>query len=1118
MAGRTFILGIVVIYICLNLSWIVESSEIVSRKKPTNQSSTYKFEGTVLHLSGNAVDGNTNQGLGKNSCAHQAVGRKEVWWRVDLEREVTIDKVEIYYRDEGSPWTGWKNRFAGYEVYLSNTTDRLTGERCFIDKSESVNQIISLVNHPECNGTAQYVTIYNQRESPKRQNWYDDKDALLELCEVQVYGCEAGKYGNGNCDETCSSNCPGSVCHPSSGNCLYCGDNTYTRSWETSCRPCPESCAGPCDNSGNCNACPDGFYGLQCENKCSSTCSSNVCEKSYGDCKACQDGFWGSRCNFDCSNNCERSVCEQTLGHCTECPEGEYGSWCHSKCPYTCRNNVCEIKSGNCSECNDGFYGPTCANCPDNCLSRTCDFSGHCTGGCLDGQYGNMCERSCSDNCTTCAQDGGQCLACIGGTYGTSCGRTCGNCEDKRCDITTGNCKSCQKDWTGQRCDVKVDKQSGGEDSNRGIYVGAGVGIVVLILIIVAVIIIKRRSTTFKEGTSSPSVQFENPHPSNSSRNSTDETKGHVYLNYENESTQEKLEDRENVYYNEGPIGFPVSKLKALIAGKMADEEKKFKLEFETFPLGATHPRTIAEKNKSKNRFKSIHPYDHSRVILDTVPGEKGSDYINANYIDNFEARKVYVATQGPIPSTIDDFWRMIWILKSGKIVMLTNLIEGRKEKCDKYWPDEGNPMLTKTFRITLDRERGYASHVVRKITVVNLKSKEKREIQQFHFTTWPDHGTPNTLELVLFHRRMKLHETVLPGQMVIHCSAGIGRTGTFIALDALLEFGKKNGRIDIRHFMNTMRKDRMNMVQTVEQYVALHEVLAEAFDLQDTLIPKSMFVAKYHALSDTGQPQNKTQLRDQFKLMLDLKPEYNLEQDFYAALLPNNKTKNKTMGILASDRFRAFLKSYPSNGNDYINAVITQSYTGREGYIVTQFPLPDTRADFWTLVMDYQSDTVVILGDEKDPEQNTPWIPADKKDTSIGDFNVKQNGKTTNFNGVDVMDVLINRKSVKNAHSLRIFRMKDWTMEMQVPPSKQSILHLLEQVESRRRSSGNKPVIVTCKDGSTQCGLFCLMANTRDQLKMDEEVDVFQAARQLLIRRPEFLSSFAIHEHNKVK
>ncbi|XP_069117588.1 receptor-type tyrosine-protein phosphatase mu-like isoform X2 [Argopecten irradians] len=705
-------------------------------------------------------------------------------------------------------------------------------------------------------------------------------------------------------------------------------------------------------------------------------------------------------------------------------------------------------------------------------------------------------------------------LGCIDGAFGSSCSKTCGNCEDMRCSLDTGDCDTpCLTGWTGQRCDVKVKKQSQSqnEDSNIGIYAGGAVGgvVVLSLLVIVIVCVIKRKSS----GNSSvPSAVYGQSKSSNLTNRHTDG--GQVYINLQNGYMPEEREGLDNVYCNEGPVGFLINTLKTAIAEKARDDEQKFTAEFESFPLGSMHPHTAAEKNKSKNRFKAIYPYDHSRVPLDSVSGGNDSDYINANYIDSVEERRVYVATQGPLPTTINDFWRMIWAINSGKIVMLTNLVESRKDKCAKYWPDEGDPMSTKTFHITLNRERRYASHVVRNLTVVYKKSKESREINQFHFTTWPDHGTPNTLELVLFHRRIKLCQTSLPGQLVIHCSAGIGRTGTFIALDALLDFGRKYQRIDIRHYVNTMRKDRMNMIQTQEQYVALHELLAEAFDLQDTLIPKSMFLSKYHVLSSTSQPQNQTQLRDEFQLMQNLKPTYKLEQDYMASTLPENKAKNITMRILAADRFRAFLKSYSATGNDYVNAVITQSYTDRQGYIVTQSPLPGTRADLWTLVMDYQCDTMVILGDNKNPEQDTPWIPLETSNIEIGDFKVQQRGNPTEFNGVDVTEISISKQNVKAPHSMKVFRLKEWTMDRQVPPSKQSVLHLLEQVESRRRASGNKPVLVSCRDGATQCGLFCLMANTRDQIKMDEEVDVFQAARQLLVRRPEFLSTLEQYQY----
>ncbi|XP_060078162.1 uncharacterized protein LOC132557659 [Ylistrum balloti] len=245
---------------------VVELSEIVSFKRPTSQSSNYTLpnENRIVHTSENGVDGNRRQTLLSNSCTHQADGQEEAWWRVDLQRQVTVEKVQIYYRDEGSVWAGWRNRFAGYEIYLSNTTVRNREDRCFQDKSENVNQIQSIVTHEECNGTAQYVTIYNTRNQPKRQNWYSSF-AFLELCEVEVYGCESGKYGNRNCDHNCSPNCLGGVCHPSSGNCLFCVNGLYGASCTEVCGHCESK---DCDlDTGNCDTCLAHWAGQRCDRK-----------------------------------------------------------------------------------------------------------------------------------------------------------------------------------------------------------------------------------------------------------------------------------------------------------------------------------------------------------------------------------------------------------------------------------------------------------------------------------------------------------------------------------------------------------------------------------------------------------------------------------------------------------------------------------------------------------------------------------------------------------------------------------------------------------------------------------------------------------------------------------
>ncbi|XP_033730417.1 multiple epidermal growth factor-like domains protein 8, partial [Pecten maximus] len=320
----------------------------LSRNKPTTQSSNYsvKENSPIVHTSENAVDGIYNQRLDNNSCVHQALEQTEVWWRVDLQKEVTIENVEIYYREENS-WTGWKNRFAGYEVYLSNTTERRREDRCFIDVSQSVDDIQSHVNHHECNGTAQYVTIYNHRESPKRQWWYSD-DALLELCEVKVYGCEVGKYGSRDCDLTCPSSCRGGLCNPRSGHCL---------------------------------GCQNGYYGFKCAHRCPVNCGSNGCDKAYGDCTGCQNGNYGFQCSYRCPVNCGSNGCDKDNGDCTGCQNGYYGFKCAHRCPVNCGSNGCDKAYGDCTGCQNGNYGFQCSyRCPVNCGSNECDKdNGDCT-------------------------------------------------------------------------------------------------------------------------------------------------------------------------------------------------------------------------------------------------------------------------------------------------------------------------------------------------------------------------------------------------------------------------------------------------------------------------------------------------------------------------------------------------------------------------------------------------------------------------------------------------------------------------------------------------------------------------------------------------------------------
>ncbi|XP_060072579.1 receptor-type tyrosine-protein phosphatase kappa-like [Ylistrum balloti] len=560
--------------------------------------------------------------------------------------------------------------------------------------------------------------------------------------------------------------------------------------------------------------------------------------------------------------------------------------------------------------------------------------------------------------------------------------------------------------------------------------------------------------------------------------------------------------DNEVVYSNIDASKMRINDLRLMISKKMMNKAEGFREEFKMFPVGAVHPHEIGKKasNKAKNRFKTTFPYDHSRIILEKSGNDIDTTYINANYIDGVETTKQYIASQGPKPNTLDDFWRMVWQVSSGKIVMLTNLIEGGNVKCGKYWPDEGEPLSTQTFHLRLDKETTYAFYAIRDISVVQKKTKEERQVQQFHFTTWPDHGTPDTLELVLFHRRVVSHETHLTGQMVVHCSAGLGRTGTFIALDALLINGKETGYVDIPRYIKTMRKDRMNMIQNYDQYVALHELLDEGFNLQPSHISRANFPAVFAKICPGNQPTNQTRIHQEFTALQSFNPNYP-PSCYTAAMQKSNKDKNRKMDILAVDKFRAFLQSQQSNRTDYINAVEVQSHTSKSGYLMTQFPLENTFDDFWTMVFDYSCDNIVVLG-----QPTECWLQKDDDSTASTIFSfTKLNGRDMNDDST-IADYQITVQSDSREATVRIFTLATWSADCLLPPSDSSILLLLEQVDSRRRSDDAKPVVILCRDGCTQSGLFCCISNIRDQMKMDGEVDIFQTARQLKRRRPEAL------------
>lgn len=228
-------------------------------------------------------------------------------------------------------------------------------------------------------------------------------------------------------------------------------------------------------------------------------------------------------------------------------------------------------------------------------------------------------------------------------------------------------------------------------------------------------------------------------------------------------------------------LGNQIEKLKL-------NDNLKFAQEYESIEPGQqfTWDHSNMEVNKPKNRYANVIAYDHSRVILQTENNLLGSDYINANYCDGYRKHNAYVATQGPLQETFADFWRMCWELKTAVIVVMTKLEERTRIKCDQYWPTRGTDTYG-CMTVTISDVQELATYCIRTFTVHRQGYSDRREIKHLQFTAWPDHGVPDhPAPFLQFLRRVRNLNPPDAGPIVVHCSAGVGRTGEFFYFQSI--------------------------------------------------------------------------------------------------------------------------------------------------------------------------------------------------------------------------------------------------------------------------------------------------------------------------------------------
>lgn len=405
-----------------------------------------------------------------------------------------------------------------------------------------------------------------------------------------------------------------------------------------------------------------------------------------------------------------------------------------------------------------------------------------------------------------------------------------------------------------------------------------------------------------------------------------------------------------------------VTELANHIEDVKADENLKFSQEYESIEPGQqfTWENSNMEVNKPKNRYANVIAYDHSRVVLQPLDGISGSDYINANYCDGYRKQNAYIATQGPLPETIGDFWRMVWEQRSASIVMMTKLEERTRIKCDQYWPSRG----TETYgimHVTLTGVEELSTYCIRTFNLQRYGYLDNREVRQFQFTAWPDHGVPDhPTPFLMFLRRVKSMNPPEAGPMIIHCSAGVGRTGCFIVIDSMIERLKYENIVDIYGHVTCLRAQRNYMVQTEDQYIFIYDSVLEAVISGNTEVSARNLYNHIQILMQTVPGENITGMELEFKKIASMKTP---PSKFVSANLPNNKYKNRLMNILPYEWTRVCLQPLRGvEGSDYINASYIDGYRFRNAYIATQGPIAETTEDFWRMLWEHNSNIIVML------------------------------------------------------------------------------------------------------------------------------------------------------------
>uniref|UniRef100_A0A8C7I6V2 Receptor-type tyrosine-protein phosphatase alpha n=1 Tax=Oncorhynchus kisutch TaxID=8019 RepID=A0A8C7I6V2_ONCKI len=527
-----------------------------------------------------------------------------------------------------------------------------------------------------------------------------------------------------------------------------------------------------------------------------------------------------------------------------------------------------------------------------------------------------------------------------------------------------------------------------------------------------------------------------------------------------------------------------VDKLEEEMNRRMADDNKLFREEFNALPvcpIQASCDAASKEENKDKNRYVNILPCESS--------------------------------TWWPKEETVNDFWRMIWEQNTATIVMVTNLKERKECKCAQYWPDQGC-WTYGNIRVSVEDMMVLVDYTIRKFCIQQVGDvggkKPQRLVTQFHFTSWPDFGVPFTpIGMLKFLKKVKTCNPQYAGPIVVHCSAGVGRTGTFIVIDAMLDMMNTERKVDVFGFVTRIRAQRCQMVQTDMQYVFIFQAMLEHYLYGDTELEVTSLeshLAKLYAPSAAGCGG----MEAEFKKLTSIK----IQNDkMRTGNLPANMKKNRVLQIIPYEFNRVIIPVKRGEENtDYVNASFIDGYRQKDSYMASQGPLQHTIEDFWRMIWEWRSCSIVMLTEleERGQEKCAQYWPSDGV-MVCGDISIELK-KEEESESYTVRDLLVTNNRENKARTVRQFHFHGWP-EVGIPSDGKGMINIIAAVQKQQQQSGNHPITVHCSAGAGRTGTFCALSTVLERVKAEAILDVFQTVKSLRLQRPHMVQTLEQYE-----